>query len=99
MSVTCIWQPKFCTNEALVAMEKVPNGKGYLYFAADRNHPNLYSYDGVKVRQECKLVSNGKIFCYCIPMQWLVDEGELSDELKLAREKQYTKFKKKVGKK
>lgn len=98
MNAVCIWQPKFCTKEALVAMEKVPKGKGYLYFAADRNHPNLYSYDGEKVRSECRMVSNGKIFCYCIPLSWLVDEGELGDALESERDRQYGRFKRSMGK-
>ena len=94
MKATCIWQPKFCTREALVALEKVPNGKGYLYFAADRNHPDLYSYDGAKVRKECRMVSNGKIFCYCIPLDWLVDEGELPEDERREQARQYARFRK-----
>ena len=80
-------------------MEKVPaDGKGYLFFAADRNHQNLYSYDGGKVRKECRMVSNGKIFCYCIPLDWLVDEGELGEEEVKERERQYSRFRRTSGK-
>ena len=50
------------------------------------------------------MVSNGKIFCYCIPLDWLVDEGELPDWLvdegelpedeKWEQARQYARFRK-----
>ena len=99
MNACCIWQPKFSTQEVLISTNKVPNGKGYLYFAGDRNHPDLYSYDGYKVKTQCKITSNGKIYCYCIPLSWLNSEGELPSDLVVMRNAEYEKFKKKYSKK
>lgn len=96
MNYVCIWQPKFSTQEVLVATNKVREGKNYLFFAGDRNHPDLYSYDGHKVKLNCKLTSNGKIYCYCIPLSWLENEGELPDELQTIRNQEYEKFKKRT---
>lgn len=91
---TPIWQPKFSTRMVLVDRTKVREGKNYLYFVADRNHPDLYSYDGTRVRNECQLSTNGKIYCYNIPLDWLVSEGDLPEELIPIREKEYKKFQK-----
>ena len=94
MTASVIWQPKFSTQEVLVSTAKVREGKNYLFFAADRNHPDLYSYDGTKVKSECKITSNGKIYCYCIPLSWLVNEGELPEELVKVKEIELERFKK-----
>lgn len=94
IKASVIWQPKFSTKEVLVAKLAVKPGKNYLYFVADRNHPDLYSYDGDKVRELGKFVFNGKIVCYAFPLDWLVSEGDLPEELEAEREKEYKKFKK-----
>lgn len=94
----CIWQPKYCTKEVLVATNKVHSGKNFVFFAGDRSYQDLYSYDGDKVRQECKVTSNGKIYCYCIPLNWLINEGDLPEDLKELREIEYQKFKSKMKK-
>ena len=73
---------------------KVSNNKVYLYFVADRNYPNLYSIDGREVRSKCKIGSNGKIYCYYVPLTMLTNEGELPEEIQKCREKEYIKFKK-----
>lgn len=94
MTANCIWQMKFSTKSVLLAKQKVREGaKTYIYFCADRNYPDLYSisYEDIK---KCRLVSNGKIICYDIPVEYLHNEGELSEDLKKEREKQYLKFKK-----
>lgn len=87
-----IWQPKFKTGEVLVARLDVRPGKNYIYFVADRNHPDLYSYDGDKVKKEGKLCSNGKIICYAFPLDWLDSEGELPENYKARKELEYKKF-------
>lgn len=99
MSVCCIWQPKYSTMEVLIATSKVGSGKNYVYFAGDRNRQDLYSYDGDKVRNSCKITSNGKLYCFCIPLSWLVSEGELPAQYRLQRDVEYAKFKSKFGKK
>lgn len=94
-----IWQPKFCTGEVLVSALDVRPGKNYIFFVADRNHPDLYSYDGDKVKQEGTLCSNGKITCYAFPLAWLSCEGELPSEYVSVREREYKKFKRYKSKK
>ena len=94
MTAHPIWQPKFSTKEVLVAKLDVRPGKNYIYFVADRNHPDLYSYDGTLVKTKGRLCSNGKIICYAFPLDWLTSEGDLPEELIPIREKEYSKFKK-----
>lgn len=94
----CIWQPKFSTQEVLVATTKVRDGKNYVFFVADRNYMDLYSFDGNKVKKECKISSNGKILVYDIPLSWLNNEGELPQNLVSYRQQEYDKFKKKMKK-
>ena len=94
-----IWQPKYCTKEVLVAVSKVRPSKNYVYFCADRNWEDLYSFDGEKVINECKVTSNGKIDCYCVPLSWLRNEGELPEKLVSIREEEYEKFKKRNNRK
>lgn len=93
-----IWQMKFCTQSVLVDTSKVSREKTYIYFVADRNHPDLYSFDGAKVRDECKLIFNGKIYCFDIPFEWLTNEGDLPSELVAQREKEYERYKNFVAK-
>ena len=93
-NVACIWQPKYCIKKVLVNTMYVKSDKCYVFFCADRNYPDLYSYDGEKVRNECRVVSNGKIPCFEIPLDWLVNEGTLPNELVEVRDREYTKFKK-----
>lgn len=38
------------------------------------------------------MVSNGKIFCYCMPLDWLDDEGELPEDEKREQARQYERF-------
>lgn len=99
MRATCIWQPKFSTQEVLVATTKIIDGKNYLFFAGDRNHPDLYSFNGEKVKSECKISSNGKILCYNIPLSWLNNEGDLPEECARVRDAEYLRFKNKMKKK
>lgn len=87
-----IWQMKYCTKSVLVDTAKVSRDKVYIYFVADRNYQDLYSFDGAKVRNECKLIHNGKIYCFDVPLEMLVNEGELPSELKARREAEYQKF-------
>ena len=77
----------------------VRSGKNYIYFVADRNHPDLYSYDGDKVKAEGRLCSNGKIICYAFPLDWLESEGDLPEEFIPIREREYNKFKQYSAKK
>lgn len=98
-NVICIWQPKYSTREVLVATQKVRDGKNYIFFVADRNWLDLYSFDGTKVKQNCKISSNGKILVYDIPLSYLNNEGELPQKLVTFREKEYDKFKLKTKKK
>lgn len=93
-----IWQMKYCTQSVLVDTSKVSREKTYIYFVADRNHKDLYSFDGAKVRDNCKLIHNGKIYCFDIPFEWLINEGELPQELEAQREKEYERFKNFVAK-
>lgn len=93
MKASVIWQPKFSTKEVLVSKLAVKPGKNYLYFVADRNHMDLYSYDGDKVIEAGKFAFNGKIVCYAFPLDWLQSEGDLPEELEAEREKEYAKFK------
>lgn len=88
-----IWQMKYCTQTVLVDTSKVSREKVYIYFVADRNHLDLYSFDGSRVRDKCEIISNGKIYCYNIPFEWLENEGVLPQVLVDAREKEYEKYK------
>ncbi len=93
-----IWQMKYCTQSVLVDTSKVSRDKVYIYFVADRNHLDLYSFDGAKVRDNCGIIYNGKIYCYDIPYTWLTNEGELPKDLEEIRNKEYEKFKNYVAK-
>ena len=93
-----IWQMKYCTQSVLVDTSKVGRDKCYIYFVADRNHKDLYSFDGAKVRDNCKIIFNSKIYCYDIPFEWLTNEGELPQELEKSREIEYERFKEYVAK-
>ena len=98
-NVICIWQPKYSTQEVLVATQKVRDGKNYIFFVADRNWVDLYSFDGTKVKQNCKISSNGKIPVYDIPLSYLNNEGELPKKLIAFKQQEYDKFKLKSKKK
>lgn len=90
-----IWAPKYCTKMVLIDRLKVnKTGKTFLFFCCDRNYLDLYSIDSEKVRKECKLVSNSKILCYQVPLDWLENEGELPKEYIKVREREYNKYKK-----
>ena len=94
MTAVCIWQMKYCTKSVLIATTKInKNGKTYIYFCADRNHPNLYSVDISQVKG-CKIISNGKIKCVDVPFDRFINEGELPKELEEERNNQYQKFRK-----
>lgn len=98
-NVICIWQPKYSTQEVLAATSKVRDGKNYIFFVADRNWIDLYSFDGTKVKETCKISSNGKIPVYAIPLSYLNNEGELPKKLIAFRQREYDKFKLKSKKK
>ena len=98
MTAYPIWQMKYCTKSVLVDTCKVNPGKCYIYFVADRNYKDLYSFDGDRVKKECGLIYNGKIYCFDIPISWLNNEGPLTPELEKHRENEYERFKKFVAK-
>lgn len=93
MKASVIWSPRYWDKKVLVATRDVRPEKCYLFFCCDRNYSDLYSYDGVKVQEECKICSNGKIYCYEIPLEWLKNEGELSEEFQKIRDSEYQKYK------
>lgn len=93
-SASPIWMPRYWDKVVLVDKQKVKPGKNYLYFVVDAKYPDLYSYDGNKVKKECKLTTNGKIYCYQIPLDWLDNEGELPQEFILTKNKEYAKYQK-----
>ena len=94
-----IWQPKFSTQEVLVNVNAVRPEKCFVMFIGDKNHPNLYSYNGEKVRRECRVQKNGRGQVFCVPLSWLEDEGELPKELKEQRKKDYPLWKERFTKK
>ena len=94
MKATAIWSPRYYDRTVLVATRDVSPNKCYVYFCCDRNYSNLYSYDGMKVLSKCETRNNGKLNCYVIPLDWLQNEGELPEEFKLIRDREYQKFKK-----
>ena len=98
MNATSIWSPRYWDKKVLVNLLDVKDCKCFLYFCCDKNYPDLYSYDGAKVRAECTLCSNGKIYCYEIPLEWLKNEGELPKEFIPIRDKQYEKYRRFVAK-
>lgn len=89
-----IWQMKFCTKEIMIDTMKVSGERTYIYFVADRNYPNLYSMDSAKVRANCKIASNGKIYCYYVPLHMLRDEGPIPASLLEVKQREYEKYKK-----
>lgn len=99
MKATCIWQPRYWDRKVLINKADVKRDKCFVFFCCDRNKPDLYSYDGAKVLDECTLCSNGKILCYEIPLDWLENAGELPAELVKIRDAEYAKYKKKMLKK
>lgn len=94
MNASPIWMPRYWDKMVLVDRKNVRSGKNYLYFVVDPKYPDLYSYDGDKVKKECKLTSNGKIYCYQIPMDWLNNEGELPSEFLSTKEAENRKYQK-----
>jgi hypothetical protein len=78
----------------LVDRKNIGSGKNYLYFVVDAKYPYLYSFDGDRVKKECKLTSNGKIYCYQIPLDWLNSEGDLPEEFLPTKNKEYQKYQK-----
>lgn len=94
MKAIPIWQPKFSTKEVLVSKMEVKSGKNYLFFCCDKNHPDLYSYDGDLVKKQGRLCSNGKIICYAFPLSFLTSEGDLPEEYLPIRKREYSKYKK-----
>ena len=51
MRATVIWQPRYWDQKVLIDKKEVRPEKNFVYFACDRNLPDLYSYDGSKVRE------------------------------------------------
>lgn len=80
MKAICLWTQKYKTRQALVDMRKVRDGKNYLYFAAEKSLPYLYSFTKEDA-EKCEVVYNGRILCYGIPVAMLNCEGELPEEL------------------
>lgn len=93
-NTACVWQKRFFDNSVLVSTECVQPIKCYVFFAADSNYPNLYSYDGVKVMESCSIQKNGKGTVYIIPMSWLNDEGPLPVKYNQIKESEYKKYQK-----
>lgn len=94
MNASPIWMPRYWDKTVLVDRKNVRSGKNYLYFVVDSKYPDLYSYDGDKVKKECKLTSNGKIYCYQIPMDWLNSEGELPPDFLSTKDAENRKYQK-----
>jgi hypothetical protein len=94
MKASPIWMPRYWDKTVLVDRKNVGSGKNYLYFVVDSRYPYLYSYDGNRVKKECKLTTNGKIYCYQIPMDWLSSEGELPSEFLPIKQKEMAKYQK-----
>jgi len=89
-----IWMPRYWDKMVLVDRKNIGSGKNYLYFVVDAKYPYLYSFDGDRVKKECKLTSNGKIYCYQIPLDWLNSEGEVPAEFLPTKNKEYQKYQK-----
>lgn len=66
-----IWQPKWKDRTVLVDIRKVRNGVNQLFFSKTPTMPGIYTFNGMKVKEQCDIVSNGKIKCYAIPLGWL----------------------------
>lgn len=94
MTASAIWMPRYWDKMVLVDKKNIRSGKNYLFFVVDKRYPDLYSYDGDRVKKECKLVSNGKIYCYQIPMDWLNNEGDLPQEFMAEKDREYQKYQK-----
>jgi hypothetical protein len=94
MNASPIWMPRYWDKTVLVDRKNIKSGKNYLYFVVDPKYPYLYSFDGDKVKKECKLTSNGKIYCYQIPMDWLNSEGDVPQEFLSTKDKEYQKYQK-----
>lgn len=93
-NISCVWSPRYWDRQVLVSTQCVQPRKCYVYFAADRNYKNLYSYDGEKVMQKCPVQKNGHGTVYVIPMSWLNDEGKLPERFIPDRDAEYEKYKK-----
>lgn len=87
-----IWQPRYWDRKVLVDCLKVHEGTNYVYFCADRNLTDLYSYEGSDVIGKCSVCSNGKIDCYEIPLAGLTNLGPLPEALAEAREEELRKY-------
>lgn len=98
MKAKAIWSPRYWDKKVLINKLDVEPKKCFLFFCCDKNLKNLYSYDGVKVKNECPLRYNGKIYCYEVPLDWLNNEGELPLELEKVRTKEYSKYKNRLNK-
>jgi hypothetical protein len=94
MNASPIWMPRYWDKMVLVDRKNIRPGKNYLYFVVDTKLPFLYSFDGDKVKKECKLTSNGKIYCYQIPLEWLENSGDLPEEFIKTKNKEYEKYQK-----
>ncbi len=99
MQPIVIWQPRYWDRKVLVSTYKVKSsGKSYVIFCGDRILKDLYSFDNKKVREECDITSNGKIMCFNIPLEWLINEGELTPDMISLRDAEYLNFKNKMKK-
>lgn len=95
MNAIPIWQPRYHDRKVLVDCDKVDEDEDtFIFFCGDENLPNLYKVDSIKVVNECDVTTNGSIFCFEIPLEWLEDVGKLPDNLLDKKEKELAKFKK-----
>ena len=69
-----VWEPKYVTNQVLVAKHKVKKGDNYIRFTKAKHlQDGLYKIHS-DVITKCRFQPNGKGFVYLVPF------GELSHE-------------------
>lgn len=72
-----IWEPRWKDRKVLVSVNKVKHGKNLLRFTKCPTLPDVYSFDGDAVMEECNVTKIGKSYkinCYEIPMYMLRNE-------------------------
>lgn len=98
LRASAIWMPRYWDKTILIDRKAVRSGKNYLFFCCDKKYPDLYSYDGSRVLSECKITTNGKIYCYQVPLDWLTNEGDLPEQFIPERDKELSKYQKTLKK-
>lgn len=87
-----IWAPRYHDNKVLISCSKVSETKDtYVFICGDKNYSNLYKIPA-KNFFHYNVGTNGKIYCFEVPIKDLEDVGELPDYLKLEKEKELNKF-------